>query len=53
MHAFIAEFKNKKMKELEHKIRELKAKLTELEDKNKNLTTNQITNNFKKIIMKN
>ena len=53
VHAFIAEFKNKKMKELEHKIRELKAKLTELEDKNKNLTTNQITNNFKKIIMKN
>ena len=53
VHAFIAEFKNKKMKELEHKIRELKAKLTELEDKNKNLTTNQITNNFKKIIIKN
>ena len=51
--AFIGEFKNKKIKELEHKIRELKAKQTELEDKNKNLTTNQITNNFKKIIIKN
>ena len=34
--AFIDEFKNKKIKELE--------------DKNKNLTTTQITNSFKNII---
>ena len=32
------------------KIKELEAKLKELEDKNKNSTTNQITNNFGKII---
>ena len=61
---FIDEFKNKKIKELEHKIKEkeeksnkkikeLEAKLKELEDKNKNSTTNQITNNFEKIIIKN
>ena len=37
--AFIDEFKNKKIKELE--------------GKNKNSTINQITNNFKKIIIKN
>ena len=35
------------------KIKELEAKRNELEDKNKNLTTSQITNNFKKIIIKN
>ena len=62
--AFIDEFKNKKIKELEDKIKEkeeksnkkikeLEAKLKELEDKNKNSTTNQITNNFGKIIIKN
>ena len=34
-------------------IKELEGKIKELEDKNKNSTTNQITNNFKKIIMKN
>ena len=44
--AFIDEFKNKKIKKLE-------TKLKELEDKNKNSTTNQITNNFGKIIIKN
>ena len=59
--AFIDEFKNKKIKELEDKIKEkeeksnkkikeLEAKLKELEDKNKNSTINQITNNFGKII---
>ena len=58
--AFIDEFKNKKIKKLEDKIKEkeeksnkkikeLEAKLKELEDKNKNSTTNQITN--KKLIM--
>ena len=31
----------------------LEAKLKELEDKNKNSTTNQITNNFEKTIIKN
>ena len=62
--AFIDEFKNKKIKELEDKIKEkeeksnkkikeLEAKLKELGDKNKNSTTNQITNNFGKIIIKN
>ena len=62
--AFIDEFKNKKIKKLEDKIKEkeeksnkkikeLEAKLKELEDKNKNSTTNQITNNFGKIIIKN
>ena len=40
------EFKNKKIKKLEDKIQEL-------EDKNKNSTTDQITNNFGKIIIKN
>ena len=44
--AFIDEFKNKKIKELE-------AKLKELQDKNKNATINQITNNFKKMVIKN
>ena len=44
--AFIDEFKNKKIKKVEDKIKEL-------EDKNKNSTTNQITNNFGKIIIKN
>ena len=34
-------------------MKELETKLKELEDKNKNSTTNQITNNFEKIIMKN
>ena len=62
--AFIDEFKNKKIKKLEDKIKEkeeksnkkmkeLDAKLKELEDKNKNSTSNQITNNFRKIIIKN
>ena len=51
--AFIDEFKNEKIEELEDKIKELEAKLKELEDKNKNLTTNQITNNFNKIVIKN
>ena len=62
--AFIDEFKNKKIKELEgkikekeeksnKKIKELETKIKELEDKNKNSTTNQITNNFEKIITKN
>ena len=62
--AFIDEFNNKKIKELENKIKEkeeksnkkikkLEAKLKELEEKNKNSTTNQITNNFEKIIIKN
>ena len=40
------EFKNKKIKKLEDKIQEL-------EDKNKNSTTDQITNNFGKIIIEN
>ena len=31
----------------------LEAKLKELEDKNKNSTINQITNNFEKTIIKN
>ena len=54
---------NKKIKELadkikekeeksNKKIKELEAKIKELEDK-KNSTTNQITNNFRKIIIKN
>ena len=51
--AFIDEFKNKKIKELEDKIKDSEATLKELEDKNKNLTTNQVTNNFKKMIIKN
>ena len=62
--AFIDEFKNKKIKKLEDKIKEkeekpnkkikqLEAKIKELEDKNKNSTINQITNNFEKIIIKN
>ena len=52
--------KIKKIKELEHKIKEkeeksnkkikeLDAKIKELKDKTKNSTTNQITNNFGKI----
>ena len=45
--------KIKKLKKLEVKIKEKEAKLKELEDKNKNSTTNQTTNNFKKIIIKN
>ena len=44
--AFIDEFKNKK-------IKKLGTKLKEIEDKNKNSTTNQITNNFGKIIIRN
>ena len=40
--AFIEDFKNKKIKEIKDKIKEL-------EDKNKNSTTDQITNNFGKI----
>ena len=44
MEAFIDEFKNKKIKKLDQK---------ELEDKNKNSTTNQITNNFWKVTIKN
>ena len=62
--AIIDEFNKKKIKELEDKIKEkeeesnkkikeLGAKIKELEDKNKNSTTNQITNNFGKIIIKN
>ena len=31
-------------------MKKLEAKIKELEDKNKNSTTNQITNNFGKII---
>ena len=34
-------------------MKKLEAKIKELEDKNKNSTTNQITNNFGKIIIKN
>ena len=34
-------------------MKELETKLKELEDKNKNSTTNQITNNFGKITIKN
>ena len=52
---------NKKIKELEDKIKEkeeesnkkikkIEAEIKKLEDKNKNSTTNQITNNFGKII---
>ena len=48
---------NKKIKELENKIKEKEEesnkKIKELEAKNKNSTTNQITNNFGKIIIKN
>ena len=60
--ALIDEFKNKKTRrqnkrkrrrKSSKKIKELEAKLKELEDKNKNPTTNQITNNFGKIIIKN
>ena len=62
--AFIDEFKNKKIKKLEEKIKEkeeksnkkikeVETKLKELEHKNKSSTTNQITNNFGKIIIKN
>ena len=61
--AFIDEFKNKKIKELEgkikekeeksnKKIKELEVKIKELEDKIKNLTTNQSINNFGKLIIK-
>ena len=56
--------KIKKLKELKdkikekeensnQKIKELQAKIKELEDKNKNSKTNQITNNFEKMITKN
>ena len=34
-------------------MRGLEVKLKELEDKNKNSTINQITNNFEKMIIKN
>ena len=44
--AFNDELKNIKIKELEDKIKEL-------ENKNKNSTINQITNNVRKIIIKN
>ena len=48
---------NKKIKELADKIKEKEEKsnkqIKELEDKNINSTTNQITNNFWKIIVKN
>ena len=61
---FIDESKNKKIQKLEDKIKEkeeksnkkikeLEANIKELEGKNKNLSTNQITNNFGKIILKN
>ena len=46
-----------KDKKLEDKIKEKEEKwnkkIKELEDKNKNSTTNQINNNFGKIIIKN
>ena len=66
--AFIDEFKNKKIKKLEKQLikekemrekveKEMREKLEkELKDKNKklkNLTNNQVTNNFGKIIIKN
>ena len=35
------------------KIKELEAKLKDIEDKNKDSTADQITNNFGKIIIKN
>ena len=34
------------------KIKELEAKIKEIEDQNKNSTTNQSTNNFEKIMIK-
>ena len=40
-------------KKANKKIKELEAKIKELKDKNKNSTANQITNNFGKIIIKN
>ena len=43
----------KKKKNHPKKIKDLETKVKELEDKCKNPTTNQITNNFGKIIMKN
>ena len=49
--------KQKNKKKLEDKIKEKEEKsnrkIKELEDKNKNSATNQITNNFRKIIVKN
>ena len=55
--AFLDKFNKKKMKELEDKIKEKEEesnkKIKGLEAKNKNSTTNQITNNFGKIIIKN
>ena len=61
--AFIDEFKNKKIKKLEKQLikekemrekveKEMREKL-EKELKDKNLTNNQVTNNFGKIIIKN
>ena len=41
-----------KEEESNKKIKELGAKIKELEDKNKNSTTNQIANNFVKMIIK-
>ena len=45
--------KEKLEKEKEAEIKKLKDKNKELKTKIKNLTTNQITNNFGKIIIKN
>ena len=51
---FFVFYKIKETEENSHKkIKELEAKLKELEDKNENLTANQITNNFGKKIIKN
>ena len=51
--AKIKEVKQKLEKEKEAEIKALKDKNKELKTKIKNLTTNQITNNFGKIIIKN
>ena len=57
MEAFIDKFKDRQLEKekLEKEKLEEKSnkKIKELEDKNKNLTTNQITNNFAKILIKN
>ena len=51
--AEIKKIKEKLEKEKEAEIKKLKDKNKELKTKIKNLTTNQITNNFGKIIIKN
>ena len=57
MEAFIDEFKDRQLEKekLEKEKLEKKSnkKIKELEDKNKNSTTNQITNNSGKILIKN